>query len=83
MEHNIWGFTVPQVTEKQVCPVDPEDRTGGWTEPAVWSLALEGKDDLARFKALNWGLWAWDVWNSNAFRIHDRKLNLISGMSTI
>ena len=48
------GFTVPQVAEKH-----------GWTEPAVWSLALEGKDDLARFKALNWGLWTWDVWNSN------------------
>ncbi len=30
------GFTVPQVTEKY-----------GWTEPAVWSLALEGKMGLA------------------------------------
>jgi len=39
------GFTVPQVAEKH-----------GWTEPMVWSLALEGKDYLERFKALNWGL---------------------------
>ncbi len=40
-----------------VAPVDgtgvgTEDRTGGWTEPMVWSVALEGKDDLERFKAL-------------------------------
>ncbi|MEA3415596.1 MAG: hypothetical protein U9R02_05470 [Thermodesulfobacteriota bacterium] len=48
------GFTVPQVAEKH-----------GWPEPMVWSLALEGKDDLQRFKALNWGLWTWDLWNWN------------------
>jgi len=58
------GFTVPQVAEKHACPacpvgpedrtgVGPEDRTGGWTEPMVWSVALEGKDDLERFKARN------------------------------
>ena len=29
------GFTVVRVAEKH-----------GWTEPMVWSLALEGKDDL-------------------------------------
>ena len=29
------GFTIPQIAEKH-----------GWTEPVVWSLALEGKDDL-------------------------------------
>ena len=46
------GFTVPQVAEKH-----------GWAEPMVWSLALEGKDDLKRFKALNWGLRTWDLWN--------------------
>ena len=33
------GFTVAQVAEKQ-----------GWPEPMVWSLALEGKDDLKRFE---------------------------------
>ncbi|MEA3385610.1 MAG: hypothetical protein U9Q89_04070 [Thermodesulfobacteriota bacterium] len=27
-----------------------------WTEPTVWSLALEGKEDLERFKELGWGL---------------------------
>lgn len=40
------GFTVAQLTEKHACPVGPEDRAGGWTEPMVWSLALEGKEDL-------------------------------------
>jgi hypothetical protein len=45
------GFTVPQVAEKH-----------GWTEPVVWSIALEGKSDLDRFKALNWGLRTWDLW---------------------
>ena len=48
------GFTVPQVAEKH-----------GWTEPLVWSIALEGKSDLDRFKALNWGLRTWDLWNWN------------------
>ncbi len=48
------GFTVSQVTQKH-----------GWTEPMVWSLALEGKDDLERFKQLNWGLRTWDQWDFN------------------
>jgi len=48
------GFTVAQVAEKH-----------GWTEPMVWSLSLEGKDDLERFKELNWGLRTWDLWNWN------------------
>jgi len=39
------GFSVSQVAEKH-----------GWAEPLVWSLALEGKEDLQRFKALNWEL---------------------------
>jgi len=39
------GFTVAQVAEKH-----------GWPEPLVWSIALEGKNDLQRFKLLNWGL---------------------------
>ncbi len=43
------GFTIPQVAEKH-----------RWTEPMVWSVALEGKSDLERFKALNWGLRIWD-----------------------
>ncbi len=46
------GFTVAQVAEKH-----------GWTEPMVWSLALEGKDDHQRFEELNWGLRTWDLWN--------------------
>ena len=48
------GFTVPQVAEKH-----------NWAEPMVWSLALEDKEDLERFKALNWGLRTWDLWNWN------------------
>jgi hypothetical protein len=48
------GFTVPQVAEKH-----------GWPEPLVWSLALENKDDLPRFKALMWGLLTWDHWYWN------------------
>ena len=48
------GFTVPQVAEKH-----------GWTEPMVWSIALEGKSDQERFKALNWGLRTWDHWYFN------------------
>jgi len=48
------GFTVAQVAEKH-----------GWTDPMVWSLSLEGKDDLERFKELNWGLRTWDLWNWN------------------
>ena len=48
------GFTVPQVAEKH-----------GWPEPLVWSIALEGKDDIQRFKSLNWGLRTWDLWNWN------------------
>ena len=48
------GFTVSQVAEKH-----------NWTEPMVWSLALEGKDDLERFKELGWGLRTWDMWEWN------------------
>ena len=48
------GFTVFQVAEKH-----------GWTEPMVWSLAIEGKEDLRRFKELGWGLRTWDQWEWN------------------
>ena len=48
------GFTVSQVAEKH-----------GWTEPMVWSLALKDKEDLERFKELNWGLRTWDQWEWN------------------
>ena len=37
------GFTVAQVAEKH-----------GWPEPMAWSLAFKGKDDLERFKKLNY-----------------------------
>ena len=48
------GFTVPQVAEKH-----------NWTEPMVWSLALEDKKDLDRFKEIGWGLRTWDQWEWN------------------
>ena len=31
----------------------------------VWSLALEDKEDLERFKKLGWGLRTWDQWEWN------------------
>jgi hypothetical protein len=46
------GFTVPQVAQKH-----------GWPESLVWSQALVNKDDFSRFKALQWGIRTWDVWN--------------------
>ncbi len=46
------GFTISQVAKKH-----------GWSEPMVWSLALKGKGDHKRFKALQWGLRTWDLWN--------------------
>jgi ParB/RepB/Spo0J family partition protein len=48
------GFTVSQVAEKH-----------NWTEPMVWSQALEDKDDLERFKEIGWGLRTWDNWEWN------------------
>ena len=48
------GFTIPQVANKH-----------DWPESMVWSQALQGKDDLTRFKELNWGLRTWDLWNFN------------------
>lgn len=45
------GFAVPQVAQKH-----------GWPESMVWSQALKGKDDQARFKELNWGIRTWDLW---------------------
>jgi hypothetical protein len=48
------GQPCHKVAEKQGCP-----------EPLVWSIALEGKSDLDRFKALNWGLRTWDLWSWN------------------
>ena len=48
------GFTVAQVAEKH-----------NWTDPMVWSLALEAKEDLERFKELGWGLRIWDLWEWN------------------
>jgi len=46
------GLAVSEVAKKHA-----------WPEPLVWSIALAGKSDLNRFKALIWGLRTWDVWN--------------------
>ena len=48
------GFTVSQVAEKH-----------GWTKPMVWSLVLENKEDIPRFRELGWGLRTWDQWEWN------------------
>ena len=48
------GFAVSQVAEKH-----------NRTEPMVWSLALEDKEDLERFKELGCGLRTWDLWEWN------------------
>lgn len=48
------GFTVAQVAEKH-----------NWTEPMVWSLAMEDKEDIERFKEIGWGLRTWDQWEWN------------------
>jgi hypothetical protein len=48
------GFTVAQVAQKH-----------GWTDPMVWSLTLEGKNDHDRFKELGWGFNTWDKWEWN------------------
>jgi len=43
------SFSVPDIAKKYVVP-----------EVLVWSVALQGKTDQERFKALNWGLRTWD-----------------------
>jgi len=48
------GFSASQVSQKH-----------GWPEPLVWSLALQERDDLARFKELNRDLLPWDYWKWN------------------
>ena len=45
------GFTVSQVAEKH-----------GWPEPLVWSLKLEGKNDLAKCDELKWEIRPWNYW---------------------
>ncbi len=50
------GYTVPQVAKKH-----------GWTESMVWSLALEGKDDLERFRELGWWLHTENLWEWGDF----------------
>ena len=44
------GFAVPQIADKY-----------SFTEPMIWSMVLEGKDDIYRFKKLKWGIQTWDV----------------------
>jgi len=48
------GVSIPEAAKKRGCP-----------EPLIWSIALEGKNDLERFKWLNWGLRTWDYWYFN------------------
>jgi hypothetical protein len=46
------GFAVPQMAQKH-----------GWKESLVWSQALVNTNDFDRFKALQWGIRTWDIWN--------------------
>lgn len=48
------GLSASEAAKKHGCP-----------EPLVWSIKLEGKSDRSRFRALNWGLRTWDLWNWN------------------
>ena len=61
------GFTVVQVAEKH-----------GWTEPMVWSLALEGKEDFERFKELGWGLRTWDL--RNCIEVKTKLEKIVKGL---
>lgn len=45
------GFAVPQVAEKH-----------GWSEPLLWSLKLEGKNDLDKCEELRWEIRPWNYW---------------------
>jgi len=58
------GFTVAQVAEKH-----------GWTEPMVWSLALEDKDDRDRFKE-SWAIIAEEFKALLLMQVDKSKLNI-------
>jgi DNA modification methylase len=45
------GFTVSQTAEKH-----------NWPESSIWSLKLGGKNDIDKFKELQWGIRTWDNW---------------------
>ena len=46
------GFTVTQVAEKHC-----------WPESLVWAVKLSGKDDLDKYRELQWGIRTWDYWS--------------------
>ncbi len=48
------GISIPDMAQKYSAP-----------KPLVWSVILEEKTDQECFKALNWGLRAWDNWYFN------------------
>jgi hypothetical protein len=48
------GKMVSRIAKEIKCP-----------EPLIWSMVLEGKDDLERFRELNWGIRTWDLWTWN------------------
>ena len=63
--HNTQLFQSVRKSLEDGLPVSEVAKKHAWPEPLVWSIALAGKSDLDRFKALIWGLRTWDVWNSN------------------
>ncbi len=48
------GMPVSQAAMGNRCPL-----------PLAWSIGLEGKDDMERFRFLGWGLRTWDYWFYN------------------
>jgi len=48
------GSSIPEIAQKYSAP-----------QPLVWSVILQEKTDQERFKALKWGLRAWDNWYFN------------------
>ena len=45
------GFSVNQVAERH-----------GWPESLVWAIKMQGKNDIPKYRELQWGLRAWDYW---------------------
>ncbi|MBT6751893.1 MAG: ParB/RepB/Spo0J family partition protein [Desulfobacula sp.] len=50
------GTSIPDIAQKYSAP-----------QPLVWSVIHQEKTDQERFKALNWGLRAWDNWYFNDY----------------
>lgn len=63
--HNTQLFQSVRKSLEEGLAVSEVAKKHAWPEPLVWSIALAGKNDQSRFKALNWGWRTWDVWYWN------------------